>query len=92
MISSETIRQVFLVDVFVHQCNPQSDQHSDASLNCFLGGLAVVFVASPTELKHHGLRVVEIELLRHLLQGSGCLLDRAIDRERTPCFPITSPR
>ena len=91
--SSEILlRQVGIVldtiITLVLQCKPQSDQHIDASINCRGGGLAVLLVASRTELKHRGLFG---ERLRHLLQGSGCPPDRATDRVRLDSLYASHP-
>ena len=77
LISSKerSLKQRFPVLAF----DPQSDQDVGASANCRLGVLAVMLVASRTELIHHGQIV---ERLRPPLQGSGCIPDRAIARVR----------
>ena len=54
LASEILLRQVGIVldtiITLVLQCNPQSDQHFDARINCRGGGLAVLLVASRTEL------------------------------------------
>ena len=87
--NEKLIRQVvFLANIIVRQCNPQSDKHVGASVNCRLGGLAVVLVASRTELMNHGLLV---ELLRHLLQCPGCIPDCGTGRVRLDSLKGSHP-